>query len=356
MMGQSPDILVLGLGPAGACAARAAAEENCAVLAVERKKSPGAPVQCAEFVPAMLGSEVRDLNGARIQPITAMLTQVESQAPDLMADFPGQMIDRERFDAALAQEAEAAGAECLCGQAVRAIDARGAVTLADGTRLCPRVIIGADGPRSLAGKAIGAVNSDVLETRQITVPLLKPFESTDIFLSAGIRGGYGWLFPKGEVANLGLGVMAADKARLKPLLNSLHQKLADEGRVGRKILCHTGGAIPAGGMVGPHGMLGKTLVLLAGDAAGLTNPVTGAGINAAVQSGTMAGEAAADWLAGDASAPDNYAQDLDDVFGASLRRALARRHELMRAYANENTPSPAQMRAGWIAYSEYWAA
>ena len=37
-------------------------------------------------------------------------------------------------------------------------------------------------------------------------------------------------------------------------------------------------------------------MLLAGDAAGLTNPVTGAGIASAVQSGALAGRAAADFI------------------------------------------------------------
>ena len=33
-----------------------------------------------------------------------------------------------------------------------------------------------------------------------------PHDATDIFLRADYRGGYGWLFPKGAVANVGLGV------------------------------------------------------------------------------------------------------------------------------------------------------
>ena len=67
-----------------------------------------------------------------------------------------------------------------------------------------------------------------------------------------------------------------------------------------------------------HGMLGDAPVLLAGDAAGLVNPVTGAGIPAAVISGRMAGEAAAALLAGNADAAADYAEDLDDMFGVSL--------------------------------------
>ncbi len=352
----TPDICVIGLGPAGSCAAYEAAKNNFLTIGIERKKTPGTPVQCAEFVPALMGNMVNNLRTSRVQNITSMHTQVESSPPDIMEDFPGRMIDRATFDAALAQEAQNAGAHCHYGQSVREITPDGTVILANGTKIQPKVIIAGDGPHSLAGKAIGSTNDEILETRQISVPLLEPFASTDIFLNADIRGGYAWLFPKGETANLGVGVIAKDKARLKPILETIHRKLIDEGRVGAQILGHTGGAIPAGGMTTPHGMLGATLVLLAGDAAGLTNPITGAGINAAVMSGHLAGEAAADWLDGDPDAPQNYQQDLIDLFGASLARALERRRALLNTYANNNTPTPAELRASWISYAEYWAA
>jgi digeranylgeranylglycerophospholipid reductase len=55
------DVLVLGLGPAGARAAAAAARAGARVLAVDRKASAGLPVQCAEFVPALIGCEVASL-------------------------------------------------------------------------------------------------------------------------------------------------------------------------------------------------------------------------------------------------------------------------------------------------------
>ena len=86
------------------------------------------------------------------------------------------------------------------------IDAEGTVTTSAGARLRPRVLIGADGPHSSVGAAIGAINRDLVETRQVTVPLVLPHDATDIFLSADYPGGYAWLFPKGAVANVGLGV------------------------------------------------------------------------------------------------------------------------------------------------------
>ena len=96
--------------------------------------------------------------------------------------------------------------------------------------------------------------------------------------------------------------------------------------------------------------------LLAGDAAGLTNPVTGAGIAAAVQSGTLAGRAAASWLSGDAAALDDYEDELADLFDAALARALHRRAALLACATPARRPDAAALRAGWIGYPQYWAA
>ena len=410
------DVLIVGLGPAGACAAAAAALAGLRVLAIDRKSVAGVPVQCAEFVPAMIGAEIGALSRARRQSIRSMTTYIEAETPHIKGQFPGHMIDRAAFDAALVAEAIAAGADCRLGTVLRKLDGNGAAQLSSRRPFSPpldgeggaaeprgwggargdtseprhphphplpaggwgdkrsaaerqstpsvkeedlavraRVVIGADGPRSAVRRAIGQINRDVAETRQITVPLLEPFEATDIFLSAGIRGGYAWLFPKGDVANLGLGLESAARDRLKPLLESLHLRLVSEGRVGSEVLGHTGGAIPVGGILEPAGQLGEATVLLAGDAAGLTNPVTGAGINAAVISGTLAGEAAARICAGGADAAAGYAEELRDLFGSSLNRALARRRELMQTYATGG-PGPADLERSWIAFPAYWAA
>ncbi|HET7365183.1 MAG TPA: geranylgeranyl reductase family protein [Burkholderiales bacterium] len=336
---RSADVIVVGLGPAGASAAAAAARLGANVIALDRRREAGRPVQCAELVPALL--EV-DASAVR-QRIDAMLTFIEDDAPDVNCHFPGRMLDRAAFDAALVQAAKHAGADVRLGAAVVRIGAGGVVHLADGAALRAPVIVGADGPRSRAGRASGAVNRELVETRQISVPLLAPHGATDIFLSAGIPGGYAWLFPKGEVANLGAGVHPPARARLKDIVTRLHARLCQAGRVGREILATTGGAIPVGGMLKAAGRLGDTLVLLAGDAAGLTNPVSGAGIAAAVHSGRLAGEAA---VRGDA---EGYQEELEEVYGAALERGLRRRRELMRS-----TFTKPALRRGWIAYQEYW--
>jgi geranylgeranyl reductase family protein len=355
---ETPDVLIAGLGPAGSCAAAAllTANPDLKVIALERKQVPGAPVQCAEFVPAMLEHEVERLSGVAAQSIDHMCTQVEGEAADVMPNFMGRIIDREAFDRMLAVRAAELGADCCYGLPISAVGESGEVVCSDGARFRPRVLIGADGPRSRVGSAIGSINRQLVETRQITVPLLRPHEATDIFLRADIVGGYGWLFPKGDKANLGLGVVPEKKKYLKALLDDLHKRLIAEGRVGPEVQGHTGGAIPVGGRLSSVGVLADVPVLLAGDAAGLTNPVTGAGIAAAVQSGGLAGRAAAAWLAGDGDALEDYEDDLSDLFDSSLDRAVARRKELLALYTEGNQPGPAALRRGWIAYDDYWAA
>ncbi len=342
-MSESADVVVLGLGPAGAAAAAAAARRGCKVIALERKREAGVPVQCAEFVPALIGIEVAGVAGAVRQRIEAMATFVEDEAADLQSNFPGQMLDRAAFDALLAAQAARAGAQLRFSTAVRKVGRDGRVQLADGGSIAARVVIGADGPRSRAGQAIGSVNAEMVETRQLSVALTRPHAATDIFLSAAIPGGYGWLFPKDATANLGAGVSPAHKARLKSIVARLHASLVSAGRVGKQVLSRTGGLIPVGGLLAPWGRLGQTLVLLAGDAAGLANPVTGAGIAAAVFSGRLAGETAA------GGSPEDYRGELEDVFGAALDRALRRRRELLEA-----KPGKSALRRAWIAYPEYW--
>jgi geranylgeranyl reductase family protein len=356
MTGRSVDVLVVGLGPAGSRAAAEAALGGCSVIAVDRRRAAGHPVQCAEFVPAMIGQELDGLDAVIRQRIRSMITFVEDQAPDVRDDFPGHMIDRAAFDGALAAAAGEAGADCRFATQVEALGRDGTARLTDGSELRPRVIVGADGPRSTVGRAIGQVNAELVETRQITVALKAPHQATDIFLSAEIPGGYGWLFPKGEVANLGVGVVPEAKDRLKALLEGLHRRLAEEGRLGETVIGFTGGSIPVGGLLDPQGRLGETAVLLAGDAAGLTNPVTGAGINAAVVSGGLAGQAAARWLGGATDALDDYAEEIAELFQGALDRAVRHRREILSSYEAGAKPSATALRRGWIAYPEYWAA
>mgnify|MGYP002788761232 CR=1 FL=1 len=355
MRNTACDVLVVGLGPGGGAAAAAAAAAGLHVIAVERKRVIGLPVQCAEFIPMPL-SRHATAAGVLAQRISGMTSVLPSGAA-VGTPFSGLMVDRAAFDRALAQAAAAAGAALHVASGLAALDHASRIARiksADGERSVHyQVLIAADGPHSTVARLLGMPQLPTVNTRQYTVPLKRPFSDTDIWLSPDYPGGYAWLFPKGDRANLGLGMDPAVEADMKTPLDLLHAKLVAEGRVGADIYARTGGAIPVGGL---RATLAADSLLFVGDAAGLTHPITGAGIAAAVASGEAAAAAARAVIDGDASACAQYAEDIADQFGGSLQRAVARRAELARLWRTAAAGDDAPHRRGWIAFDEYYRA
>lgn len=345
---ETCDVLVVGLGPAGGAAALAAASAGLRVVALERRKEIGRPVQCAECVPAAMGALVRRL-GCEVQRVDVLRTVLPSGAK-AESVFRGILIDREKFDAGLAQCAAGAGARLFAGCRLVGLDAVAGraqcQTVHGAMEIGYRLLVAADGPLSFVASALGLPFQPVALARQISVPLLHPLDRTEVFLSPDYPGGYAWLFPKGGAANLGVGVSKKAVSLLRRQLEILHRQLVREGRVGEAIQYRTGGAIPIGGM---RSSLVVGNVIFAGDAAGVVHPITGAGIHPAVVSGEAAGCAAASWLAGDAAALRRYETGMRELFGPSLERALERRKELEAWEGGE-----AALRRGWVAFPEYY--
>src|SRR5208283_593473 len=104
-----------------------AAQAGMRVIAIDRKRVAGVPVQCAEFVPGPLAGEVGDLARATRQAIVAMATMIGPEAPHKTLDFRGAMIDRATFDQMLVAEAQRAGALVHLGAAVKSIGREGVI-------------------------------------------------------------------------------------------------------------------------------------------------------------------------------------------------------------------------------------
>ncbi|HEX6827999.1 MAG TPA: NAD(P)/FAD-dependent oxidoreductase [Burkholderiales bacterium] len=354
MSAQEWDVLVVGLGPGGGAAAAAAAEAGMRVIAIERKRVVGEPVQCGEFIPMPLG---RFAGGAGVlkQQIAGMKSILPSGA---VTDSPhrGFMIDRAAFDQALAARAAGAGAELRLGWAIESLDPeRRIAKVREGRnrrQVRYRALVAADGPHSRVARLLGLPIQKMVHTRQYLVPLLRPMDNTLIWLSPAYPGGYAWLFPRGETANLGVGIDFRFCRDLHHPLDELHGQLVSEGVLGSEIRRRTGGAIPVGGMR-EHLAIGE--ILFVGDAAGLTHPITGAGISAAVQSGEEAGRAAARWLAGDTTALAGYDAAVRELFGPTIEHALRTCDAVAWIW---NTPAASldqNQRRRWFAFEEYFA-
>jgi digeranylgeranylglycerophospholipid reductase len=346
---EKVNVLVIGAGPAGSMAAKAAAEAGATVLMVERRPTIGLPVQCAEYVPA----RIRDHAPLPGRCIAQRISTMETHLPDgevVSTPSRGFVIERALFDRLLAAGAARAGARIWTSCRALERTERGTLVQRGHERIevQAQLVIGADGPRSTVAGWMGQRNTKWIDAAQVEVVLRKPSDRTQVYFHPAYRGGYGWCFPKGETANVGVGV--GHKAGVDPR-EALEHLL---GRIGNSIgdvVGRTAGPVPTGGLLPT---VQSEYSLLAGDAAGLTHPITGAGILAAVVSGEMAGRHAALAVhAGDVKQLTDYQDELRDHFGGSLRHARSKRIELDAAWSKDAGTLSERVRETWIAFRAY---
>ena len=342
------DVLIVGAGPAGSCAARAAALAGARVLMIEKRMKIGEPVQCAEFVPRLLTREVNIPSETIIQEVQGMVTFMPN-GEILRKRTPGFILDRAKFDRALAMEATKAGAKILTG--TRAVSREGdRVKVLGPSReyeIRSTIIIGADGPDSVVGSWIGQKNRKYMNALQHTVSLKQPAEDTEVYFNRAYPGGYAWLFPKGEKANVGVGVLRELGGDAGHALKLFKEKIGD--RIG-EVFQIAAGRIPVGGPLCSIDV--QAGIMLVGDAAGHTHAITGGGIPQAVIGGGMAGRAAAAYISGDKEAIETYSDQWRNKFGAMLDKAAKKRDEMDAGWREENLSH--LLKRCWIAYQEYY--
>jgi len=344
------DVVVIGAGPAGSLAARAAAERGARVILLEEHPQVGHPVYCAE------GLSLNGIKDAGIEPeppiVSQEITKARVYAPDrsfvelTSTDWRGFNLNRDAFDRALAENAVEAGAELLTSTRALEITREGdyvtgvkANSEGGALEIKAGVVIGADGHASLIRRAagLGRYFPDVCTCAQFRLGGLSLEEPdvNDFLLSSSVApGGYAWVFPKSsEVANIGLGVRRIHTA---PPITYLKKFVDSDPRFkGAKVLLVNGGICPV------SGTLKKTVdngVMLVGDAAGQLIPMTGAGVHTGVEAGKMAGEVAAEAVRGgdvSASRLSEYERLFDEYWGKRIRESR-RVVEMLDRFSDED--------------------
>ncbi len=296
---MSYDVFVVGGGPSGATAAEDLARAGRRVALLDRA---GRIKPCGGAIPPRLIADFDIPDDQLVAHITtARMISPTGRQVDIPIEngFVG-MVDREHFDEFLRARAASAGADRLTGTFVRIErDADGTHVVwrdkASGKerRSATKLVIGADGARSAVARAEvpgGDRIPYVIAYHEIIAapPANDTYDPDrcDVIYDGRISPDfYGWVFPHGPNASVGMGT-EVDGVDLKAATAALRQM---SGLADCKTIRREGAPIPLKPL--DRWDNGRDVVL-AGDAAGVVAPSSGEGIYYAMVGGRVAATAA----------------------------------------------------------------
>ncbi|MDQ7849149.1 MAG: geranylgeranyl reductase family protein [Armatimonadota bacterium] len=321
-MRQRVDVVVVGGGPAGAATALELAREGVEVVLLDRARFPREK-PCGDFLHPLGTAVLEQLGvlaevGSQAQSLHGMLL-VSPQGREVFAPFPGGTglaVRRAVLDDTVLQAARRAGAEVHTGRPARAVARHGQrweIRTDQGT-LEARVLVGADGMRSRVAQAAGLRRG----------PLRRGRYALSIYVR-GLPAYPGWgemhlgretycgvsLFPDGWARlalvlpreALGAQIRAAQTGKVARVLE-------DAMRAFPSLRARLPGVQVCAGLraVGPlHPSTGPVVadgIVLVGDAAACTDPLTGLGVSLALSAASVAARTVAGALRrGECGAP-----------------------------------------------------
>ena len=315
------DAIVAGAGPAGSTAARILAREGASVLLLDRARFPRDKPCGGGVTLRAAGCQDLDLSPVVERIVTGARFSLRlGETFDRRYKEPlAYMTQRCRLDAFLAEAAVAAGATFQDGEPVRAVEVSpnggsgsGVTVRTERGSYSARALIGADGANGVVGRDTGTrPETEVAVALEGNVPYpdgvperWREFVGLDV---GGLAGGYGWVFPKGDHLNVGVGAWKYAAFTLRPKLAGLCARYGFDPYGLESLRGHH---LP---VRVPGSTIARGPVAVVGDAAGLVDPLSGEGIHMAFMSGRLAAKAALRMLAGEA----------DDL--SAYQRAVERR-------------------------------
>lgn len=309
-----PEILIIGAGPGGSAAAWALAQAGHEVLLIDRAEFPREKT-CGDGLPPMavktldeigLLDRVEAAGAKRVDYV--QLTGPFGQSIRLpFADYMGEntyalVLPRLTLDDVVLRFAIEGGAEFRGGIRVNSLEmVDDAITAIDATTpdgpltIKPRqTIIAVGANMGLLKKAGLLTNKPALirAARAYYDGLPNPTDTYEFYWDPQLMPGYGWIFPTGDGrANIGIGVIPSFYTSKKstPILLDEFVARRAKGRLrGVEQTSPTRG-YPLRIDFTTQRVAGRNWALI-GEAAGLVNPVSGEGIDLALESGLIAAD------------------------------------------------------------------
>lgn len=297
------DVIVVGAGPAGVAAAIDLARGGAAVVLVEKDVFPRAK-PCAGGVSIDALRRLRyDIAPVTREAVTAI--QLSRKCADPVVLSAGRtliaMTRRAELDAFGLDAALAAGCRLVTVADAPALaqEATGVVLRYPGLTLRGRYLVAADGAGSVLRRLVFGEKPGVQ-----AIALEANVDAGDVRTLAGVRtrvdfgmvkGGYAWVFPKGDHFNVGL---YTHDSRRSSRIGRQHLREYASAVLGTDRIADIHGFPIATACAGPR--MAKGRVLFVGDAAFASNAISGEGIHGAILTGQLA--AASILAGGDAAA------------------------------------------------------
>ena len=345
------DVAIIGAGPGGLSAAHAAASRGTRTIVLERAEHPRYKTCGGGLIGTSLTIATPWIRVPALDRVSAItftdngrrgFTRRANATPVLT------MVRRDDFDNAWYGAAVAVGAVVRQNSQVRGVDQdadRATVTLADGSAIRAKVVIGADGSAGISSRYVGVTFAQQDLGLEVEIAASEADRAAwrgRVQLDWGpVPGSYGWVFPKDDQLTVGV-IMAKGKgAETKDYLRDFLDRL---GLADRPVLRDSGHLTRCRRADSP---LRRGRVLVVGDAAGLLEPWTREGISYALRSGSWAGEVAARGV----HALDDYPA----LVGRDLVPEMAAGRRLFRVFGKHPHLMHAAMATpvGWRAFEAF---